>query len=63
MVLAGQFTVFEMHFAIDINYDGTVVYFADEVQHCVMAFDLNTLDYSVLAGRCSKAGMLFVISR
>jgi hypothetical protein len=52
-----------MHFAIDLNYEGTVVYFADEAQHCVMAFDLNTLDYSVIAGRCSMAGMIFVISR
>jgi hypothetical protein len=52
-----------MHFAIDLNYEGTVVYFADEAQHCVMAFDLITLDYSVIAGRCSMAGMIFVISR
>ncbi len=50
-----------MHFAIDMNYEGTVVYFADEAQHCVMAYDLNSLVYSVLAGRCSMAGMLFMI--
>jgi hypothetical protein len=44
-ILQGQFSIFEMHFAIDLNFRGTVVYFADETQHCILSYDLNNQLY------------------
>jgi hypothetical protein len=58
VIMNGSFTVFEMHFSIDVNYDGTIAYYADSSQHCIFSYNLTSKKYSVIAGKCSLPGML-----
>lgn len=37
-ITSGRFTIFELHFPVDMNYDSTKVYYADKIQHCTFEF-------------------------
>lgn len=55
-ITSGKFTIFELHFPLDMNYDSTKIYYADKVQHCIHEYELETKNHAIVAGKCSKSG-------
>lgn len=56
-ITSSNFTIFELHFPVDMNYESTKIYYADKIQHCIYEYELQTKIFSVIAGKCSKSGI------
>lgn len=55
-ILKGTFTYFEYHYAIDIDYNNTYLYYANKDLNCIQRYNLLTNTLSTIGGQCGVGG-------
>ena len=41
-IQSGKFSVFEMHFSLDMDFTNQTIYFVNQREHCVLKFNIST---------------------